>query len=100
MPHELFEITVFAIAFIAPLVLGFGASELFKGMAYGGSAAFLGVLVLALLFDGWQDAGNAALQKIFFNSMSVVPVATLLALVGFMIRRLLGFVRDDQRAAG
>src|SRR5438552_18421230 len=100
MRHEFFQIVMFAIAFIVPLLLGFGASDLFKGMACGGSAAFLGVLILALLFDGWHHVGNAMLQKLLLDSIAVVPVSTLLALFGFLAKRVLAHVRHDQRATG
>lgn len=100
MRIELFQIVAFAIAFIAPLLMGFKAPELFKGMAYGGGVAFLGMLVLALLFDGWHDVGSATLQRLFLNSMEAVPVATLLAVVGYMSKRLLMYVRQDRRQTG
>jgi hypothetical protein len=100
MRFEFFQVVAFIIAFAAPLVLGFSAKELFRGMAYGGGVAFLGMLVLALLFDGWHDVGNATLQKLFLNSMEVVPVATLLAGAGYMCKRLLMFVRQDHQQTG
>ena len=99
MPYELTEIALFGIVFLVPLLLGFSASELFKGVVSGGSVAFLGVLIFALLFDGWHDTSNVT-QKVFLKSVEVVPVATLLALVGYIAKRLLLFVRGDQKAAG
>jgi hypothetical protein len=102
MQHEVLNVMMFAIAFVLPVVLGFGASELFKGMAYGGAAAFLSALLFALLFDGWQGADSGTLQRALLNSMSVVPLSALLALAGYLFKRLLVYARqrDDQRTAG
>src|SRR5262245_20729800 len=99
MRFEFFQVVVFAIAFIAPLLIGFCASELFKGVTYGGSVSFLGVLVLALMIDGWHYAGNGMLQKVLLESLVVVPTSALLALVGYMAKRFFLYVRQDQRTA-
>jgi hypothetical protein len=99
MRFELTEIALLAIVYVLPLLLGFGAKELFKGIAFGGSAAFLGALIFALLFEGWNTSGSV-MQAVFLNSASVVPIATLLALLGYLAKRLLQFVRGDHRAVG
>jgi hypothetical protein len=98
MRYDLYQVAMFAIAFVVPVVLGFGASELFKGMMYGGSAAFLGVLIYSLLFEGWQY--GASIQSVLLNNLAVVPLSSLLAASGYMVKRMLAYLRHDQRAAG
>jgi|GEM_PF-5318050 len=89
MQYGTFELAVFALSSAGPVIVGFRSSELIRALASGGAAAYLGVLILTLLFEGWGMPSATALQGMFMESAAVVPIAVLFALFGYLAKRLI-----------
>jgi hypothetical protein len=96
MRNLILENAMLVLAAIVPVLIGFNTNELFKAVARGGAIAFLGVLIVAFVFDGWL-ADSGVVQRLIYSNLVVVPQAMLLALVGHIARRLLDYVRRDRR---
>jgi hypothetical protein len=91
------ENAMFLMAVVLPVIIGFSTTELFKAVTRGGAAAFLGVLIVSLILEGWEAPDAGMVQRLIFSNAAVVPQSMLLALLGHIARRCLDYVRNDHR---
>ena len=86
MRYDAVQIWMLAATFGVPVLIGASCNEFMKAVAITASAVFLGNLLYATLFGGWDGFGT--LESRMLASASTVPLSVPLGAAGFGLRRL------------
>jgi hypothetical protein len=86
MQYDAFQLWMLILTFVAPVVIGASNDEFMKAVALAASSVFLGNLLSASLFGGWDGFGS--LEGRMLASASTVPLSVPLGAAGYALRRL------------
>jgi hypothetical protein len=86
MRFDSIQVWTLIAPFVVPVLIGASCKEFVKAVAIAASAAFLGNLLYANLFGGWDGFGG--LERNMLEAAGSVPLSVPLAAAGFGLRRL------------
>ena len=86
MRFDAVQFWMLTATFVLPVLIGASCEEFTKAVAITASVVFLGNLLYASLFGGWDGFGN--LESRMLASASTVPLSVPLGAAGFALRRL------------
>lgn len=97
MRYDSVQVWTLIATFVVPVLIGASCKEFMKAVAVTASAVFLGNLLYASLFSGWNGFGG--LERNMLDAAASVPLSVPLAAAGFGLRRLWGHVTAGRRPA-
>jgi hypothetical protein len=80
------QVWTLVATFVVPVLIGASCRGFMKAVVVTASAVFLGNLLYASLFGGWDGFGN--LERNMLAAAATVPVSVPLGAAGFGLRRL------------
>jgi hypothetical protein len=86
MRYDTLQFWTLIATFVVPVLIGASCEAFMKAVGLTASAVFLGNLLYASLFEGWNGFGS--LESRLLASVSSIPLAVLLGAAGFGLRRL------------
>ena len=86
MRNDTLQFWMLAATFVVPVLIGACCEDFMKAVGITASAVFLGNLLYASLFGGWDGFGS--LESRMLASASSVPLSVPLGAAGFGLRRL------------